>query len=75
MGKPVLNAMFYFQIFIVLIFKAISKKRKESSLVEMKLKLQLKWNVDLLQGIKVCTPRPVCAGKQAELGKHVPAPK
>lgn len=27
MGKPVLNAMFYFQIFIVLIFKAISKKR------------------------------------------------
>lgn len=28
MGKPVLNAMFYFQIFIVLIFKAISKKEK-----------------------------------------------
>lgn len=75
MGKPVLNAMFYFQIFIVLILKATSKKRKESSLVEMKQKLQLKWNVDLLPGIKVCTPRPVCAGKQPELGKHVPAPK
>lgn len=69
MGKPVLNAMFYFQIFIVLIL------RKESSLVEMKQKVRLKWNVDFLPGIKVCTPRPVCAGKQAELGKHVPAPK
>lgn len=37
----------------------------------MKLKLKLKWNVDLLPGIKICKPRPVSAQKQAELGKQV----
>lgn len=40
--------------------------------MEMKLKLKLKWNVDLVLGVKICKPRPVSAEKEAELGKRVP---
>lgn len=40
----------------------------------MKLKLKLKWNVDLVPRIKNCKPRPVSEQKEAKLGKQDPSP-
>lgn len=38
----------------------------------MKLKMKLKWNVDLVPRIKICKSRPVSAQKEAELEKQDP---
>ena len=70
MSKPVVKAGLFFQIFIASILKAVNKKKK-SSLVQVKLKVKLKWTVDLVLGVKICKPRPTSAQKEAKLGKSV----